>query len=389
MSGLALEEPRALADPVRIRSAERPSFVEHHLTVGAPSGPDRGSLAEALDALAAAVAAKGIAPFQEKLYGSREARREILDVRARACERHGLDAATPITFVEVEPFGESPLAGAQLWGVTPRRGTRVATLVGSAPGRVLEAPGFRLAHLAQVVGSDVQGRLAGDGPSQADRMFSNAEAALAGRGLGYGQVVRTWIYAARLLDWYGDLNRVRLAHYTPFGFSARPGGRPFPASTGIQGRSGEAACFMDVLALEVETPGAVVSRPLLASSRQGESMGYGSSFSRGAVLAVEGRSTVLVSGTASIDRSGKTVHVGDREGQAVETLLCVGALLEEAGGDLSRIAASTLFCKDRESLEAWQRVTRLLGVPDFPCVPVLADVCRHDLLLELEAIALV
>jgi enamine deaminase RidA (YjgF/YER057c/UK114 family) len=220
-------------------------------------------------------------------------------------------------------------------------------------------------------------------------MFANAEAALAAAGLSYGHVVRTWLYLARLLEWYRELNRVRSAHYAPVGFGTGPGSRPFPASTGIQGRSGAAECFMDLLALESTVPGAATARPLLRSARQGESIAYGSAFSRGMTLAIEGRRTVHVSGTASIDAGGRTVHVDDREGQALETLLCVGSLLEEAGGGLGSIVSSTLFCKDREALEAFRRVTRLLRVPAFPVVPVLADVCRPDLLVELEAVAVV
>jgi len=38
-------------------------------------------------------------------------------------------------------------------------------------------------------------------------------------------------------------------------------------------------------------------------------------------------------------------------------------------------------------LGAWTRVSRLLRIPAFPKVCVLADVCRHDLLVEMEAVA--
>ncbi len=71
------------------------------------------------------------------------------------------------------------------------------------------------------------------------------------------------------------------------------------------------------------------------------------------------------------------------------TLMAVGALLEEHGATLADIATSVLFCKTLEAADAWARVTSLMSVPDFPVIPVVGDVCRPELLLELEATALV
>jgi enamine deaminase RidA (YjgF/YER057c/UK114 family) len=390
MAGLALPRDPQLSSAVTVRSSERSAFTEYHLTgtvSDEPGGVD--PVGAVLDSVADAVAELGIEPIQEKLYGLAAAREEVLEKRRAAFERHGLDASLPVTFVEGPPLGGAELAGVQLWGIAPRAGARVRTIDGAVPGRSIEGPGFRMVYLPSVYGADAEGTLTEGGPAQADRMFANARAALASCGLSYSQVVRTWIYLPRLLDWYGELNRVRTRHYAPEKFGVGPGDRPFPASTGIQGGSGTAECFMDVLALEATAPHAVEARPLLWSARQGQSFSYGSAFSRGMSLAIGGRRTVHVSGTASIDGAGRTVHVGDREGQVLETLLCVAALLEEVGGGLANITMSTLFCKDRETLEAFRRVTRLLRVPAFPVVPVLADVCRPDLLVELEAVAVV
>jgi enamine deaminase RidA (YjgF/YER057c/UK114 family) len=106
-------------------------------------------------------------------------------------------------------------------------------------------------------------------------------------------------------------------------------------------------------------------------------------------LEIEGRRTVFVSGTASINSAGASTHVGDAESQSLETLMCIAAILEEQGGALKDITSATLFCKNREAWEAWERVTRLLGIAALPKVCVQADVCRHDLLVEMEAIAVI
>jgi enamine deaminase RidA (YjgF/YER057c/UK114 family) len=106
-------------------------------------------------------------------------------------------------------------------------------------------------------------------------------------------------------------------------------------------------------------------------------------------VSIEGRKTIFVSGTASIDREGRSIHREDYEGQAIETLLNMAALLGEQGGRLRDIALATLFYKDDEMLAAYQDVSHLLGLEDLPIIPVRADVCRRELLVEIEAVALV
>jgi enamine deaminase RidA (YjgF/YER057c/UK114 family) len=102
---------------------------------------------------------------------------------------------------------------------------------------------------------------------------------------------------------------------------------------------------------------------------------------------IEGKRTVYISGTASINSAGESVHVGDAEMQSLETLMCIAAILAEQGASLQDVTSATLYCKDRNAWDAWNRVTRLLQIPTFPKICVLADVCRHDLLVEMEVVA--
>jgi enamine deaminase RidA (YjgF/YER057c/UK114 family) len=227
------------------------------------------------------------------------------------------------------------------------------------------------------------------GPTaQAQQMFTNVGLGLQANGMAYPDVVRTWIYVSRLLEWYGELNRVRTAHYTQAGLGV-PGGPAYPASTGIQGRRADEECLVDVLALQSDGPEAIVAEPIRCSPRQDQSFNYGSAFSRGMVFHIEGKKTVHISGTASINTAGESTHFGDAECQSLETLMSIAAILEAQGGSLRDITSATLFCKDRAAWEAWNRVTRLLQVPDFPKVCMLADVCRDNLLVELESVAVI
>jgi len=375
---------------VEIRRTERDTFTEYHLT-GTVTGPcDAREAAQALlDLVAEEVAEHGVQPVQEKLYGLSGLRAEVLRVRADAYRRHELDIHVPVTWIQGVPLGGCDFVGIQVWGIAPRGGWTCVTSVGddrTGRGRLWTGRGFRMLHLPFVRGTRADGSLPTDAAEQAELLFRNASAALRAQRFDYGQVKRTWIYVRRLLEWYDDLNRVRTAFYRTEGLEIG-GGHAFPASTGIQCCCADEEIMMDVLAFDTDGPAMASATPITTSARQHQSFKYGSAFSRGMVFEIEGRKTVHISGTASINPAGASIHVGDAEMQSLETLMCIAAILEEQGGSLENITSATLFCKDRAAYEAWQRVSRLLRVPAIPKISVLADVCRHDLLVEMEAVA--
>lgn len=349
-------------------SRSRDGFREFFLTAATEEPVDVAWALGAYEAIAAAVVEQGIQPIAEKIYGTIRGRDRVLANRRAVLRDHDLADTVPVTFVEgCHPAG-GEIAGIQVWGIAARGDRhRVRTVPG---GRLWQAPGFRLLHLAGV--SDP----GGDGFSrEAKGMFAGAAAAAAEQDFDYGQTVRTWIYVDRLLECYDELNRVRTEFYRHFSFR-------YPASTGIQGRGVRGSCLMDVLLVD-----GLPTRLLDHSPRQGPAFGYGSAFSRAVAIDHRGGRTVHVSGTASIDVDGTSLHPGDPEAQFLETLLNVAAVLQACDLSLSDIVQATLFCKDTTTYQACLRAGSLLNLRRFPTVHVLADVCRPDLLVEMEAIA--
>lgn len=377
---------------LEIRPSQRETFTEYHVTASLDTPTEAGPAAlQVFSALAAALATHRIQPIQEKLYGLCRGRDEVMRTRDALYRAHGLDRTMPATWIEGTPLHGGEFTGVQIWGVAPHGGGPCVQTVENpvtGRGRLWTGEGFRMLHLPGVSGTQRDGRLAPTRVEQAAQMFTNVGAGLAAHGLQYPQVVRTWIYMARLLEWYGDMNRVRTAHYRTHGLGVE-GGPAFPASTGIMGRSGTEECIMDVLALDNVRPGSVTATAINRSAKQHSSFNYGSSFSRGMALEIEGRRTIHISGTASINTAGLSTHRGDPEHQCIDTLLSIAAILAEQGGGLENIVSATLFCKDPASWEAWERTTRLLGVPFIPKICVIADVCRDDLLVEMEAVAVI
>lgn len=358
------------------REVERGGWTEVFLTY-LPRSPLQGAepIADACEAMGARARELGIEVLQEKLLGQGTGAREL-----------GFEVAQPASGDEGRPHLADALSGIQLVGARSQAST-VRTLAAREAGgaRVLETPTHRRIYLSSVSGHDPE--VPREPAAQAERMFRGAQGLLQDAGSDYLDVVRTWIYLPRLLDWYPEFNRARDVCYRDFGIFRCEDGRSIPASTGIQGhRRDGAACFMDALALSLSAQqrrGVTAAR----TSRQNEATEYGSSFSRGMTLAFDGPATCYVSGTASIDRAGTSIHVGDPQGQVVETYLNVAALLEAEGMGLGDICQATAYCKDAEILSVWGDTVRLLGLSGLPVVPALADVCRPELLFELEAVA--
>ena len=372
---------------LEIRESERESYSDYFITATVERTVPAGAAAEELfSQVASTLVQRRIQPFQEKLYGFSRAQASVLNRRDTIYRQRGLDRTMPVTWIQGAPLMGCDFAGLQIWGIAPRDGEPCVTTVENpvtGRGRLWTGSGFRMLHLP-----GISGQPGGDRVSQATQMFTNVGLGVQAHGMTYTNVLRTWIYVAHLLDWYGDLNSVRTAIYRKAGLGEE-GGPAFPASTGIMGHSGDEECLMDVLALDADDSAAARATPICRSPRQDSSFNYGSAFSRGMALEIEGRRTVFISGTASINSAGASTHQGDAELQTLETLMSIGAILEEQGGGLQNITSATVFCKDREAWEAWERVTRLLGIPALPKVCVLADVCRRDLLVEMEAVAVI
>ena len=218
--------------------------------------------------------------------------------------------------------------------------------------------------------------------SRADQTRSAFEilnAALNAAGFQFIDTVRTWIYLDRLLEWYDDFNAVRTAFFEETGIFDSM----VPASTGI-GAANQfgSAIMMDVLAVKPKNDRLKIQA--VDSPLQNPALDYKSSFSRAVEMAYSTHKNLLISGTASIDSDGASVHLDDPEKQIRLTLDVVHAILESRGmgwGDLFRGIA---YFKDMAYKPLYEKVALELGIPHFPLAISHADVCRHDLLFEIE-----
>jgi enamine deaminase RidA (YjgF/YER057c/UK114 family) len=230
---------------------------------------------------------------------------------------------------------------------------------------------------------------AGDATVQARAAFEAGEDLLRQAGMDLTCVARTWLFMDDILAWYGDFNRMRNDLFIARGLLRRrdeSGGDTsrVPASTGIgvtPARAGRVS--LEMFATTGGIDGGV--KRYSAAGKQRSAYEYGSAFARASESHTPAGRTVFVSGTAAIDESGATCYVGDAKGQIRMTLECVLAVLRSAACGPADVVQAIAYCKTPEVAKAfaagWQQELA------WPWVVVIGDVCRDDLLFEVEVTA--
>jgi enamine deaminase RidA (YjgF/YER057c/UK114 family) len=350
---------------------------EVFVTLGCgPSEDGAPKLRQVFSELGEVLSGAGARLLQERVFGPAEALRRAARARREAYGELA-DGVEPAWILTPAPR-RGGLAGVQIHAIAGPGRIRPLSLDGRLCGRMHEGARGRY-----ITASALKGRAGLSPAAQAGQMFEKAKALLGSLGAHFCSVVRTWVWLGRILDWYDPFNKVRRDFYSREGLlNCRPSRIYLPASTGVGLRpAGGQICALDfVAALDESRP----RRVFRTSGRQGFPLDYGSAFSR-AVRAYGPTGKVLfVSGTAAIDPRGRTVCVGKAKAQIAETLNNVRAVLHDGGCSESDIVQAIAYCKTREVEDVFRRDW---GRLPWPCLILRGDVCRPELLFELEATA--
>ncbi|MGA2569668.1 MAG: Rid family hydrolase [Terracidiphilus sp.] len=119
-----------------------------------------------------------------------------------------------------------------------------------------------------------------------------------------------------------------------------------------------------------------------------------SSFSRGMRIDLNGLTILLISGTASIDENGVSVHIGDLRAQVRRTFANITGLLTSEGCTWHDVVRTSCYLRDIErDYEAFNEERTAFyqeqGLDPLPAsTGIQAILCRPELLIEIEAIVL-
>jgi 2-iminobutanoate/2-iminopropanoate deaminase len=119
-----------------------------------------------------------------------------------------------------------------------------------------------------------------------------------------------------------------------------------------------------------------------------------SSFSRGMRIDLGELTILLISGTASIDEHGNSVHIGDLRAQTRRTFHNIAGLLAAEGATWHDVVRTTCYlCDIDRDYEAFNDERTAfyteLGLDPLPAsTGIQVKLCRPELLIEIEAIAM-
>lgn len=197
-------------------------------------------------------------------------------------------------------------------------------------------------------------------------------------------IARTWLFMRDISNDYEELNKAREQFFAKWHTAAN---HFLPASTGIQNR----IAGNEILAFEFcAFSGNNVSVKQIQSPLQNEPIAYGKLFSRAVIVEFPQSKLLYISGTASIDKTGTSVYVGDFKSQMEFTLEIISAILKQSQCDYSAIVQAMIYLKRVEDMDQCLHIIDQAGFPrDRALFQVGIDVCRDDLLCEIEATAVI
>jgi len=312
----------------------------------------------------------------------------VLDIRTRVLADLGQSACAPLpAFIQQAPIDQGASFELSAWAVVPRHrdawSVRDVRAVTSCTCEGCARSGARLVRLGDQVSlhtTNVYG-VGGDAFEQALDMFFAAERLLQQCGMGFRDVARAWIHLRDIDRDYDALNKARREFFRQRGIEQRP------ASTGVQGIPFPDAHDFSLSLQAVQSPGAL-DVTLMSTPTLNEAWDYGADFSRGLRLTEVNKVKLYISGTASIDEAGRTVHVGDFEAQVDRMLDNIESLLAQQGAGFENLVSGITYLKNPGDAPVLRSMCRERGFGNFPCALVEAALCRPELLCETEAVAM-
>jgi chorismate lyase/3-hydroxybenzoate synthase len=317
-------------------------------------------------------------------------------LRLRAASLIEIGAAVPEQALCVVGYGETAMANDPRCVSVPLRllhGDHAGEIWDSAtPVRHGLEDGIRFAENGEVLmlqlalPEDVQS----DPEAAAEQLYARLQAFTAAHG--YPHLLRVWNYLARINQGEGDAERYRqfcVGRYRALAAQQSDFEIHLPAASAIGSRRGGLhvhAFATRVLGLQVENPRQV------SAFRYPRSYGSRSpSFSRATLVPWADGAQLLVSGTASIIGHA-TAHAGDVIAQLGQThanleLLrshAASTLLKGTDAQALRPELYTVYLRHEDDLP---KVLPMLAerFGDAPCKVLAGDICRRELLIEVEA----
>jgi enamine deaminase RidA (YjgF/YER057c/UK114 family) len=265
---------------------------------------------------------------------------------------------------------------------------------------VIEYQGFKTVHCAGLMGN------VGDTITEAsERAFKMAVTILNAEGLSIKNIIRQWNYIENIAfiedlkdapQNYQDFNDIRARYYDQVQFD-----QGYPAATGIGQDTGGviigliALSESDIISIKpLGNPGQIDAHKYSELVLEGSSNRKCTpKFERAKLVTIGSQNYIYISGTASI-LGEKTEHKGDVEKQTLTTIENIKRLFSRENQDtlgldfdVAKIQFSHLrvYVKFKKDIPAVQKVCDA-ELNYKSSLFLKSDVCREDLLVEIEGV---
>ncbi|MBU0715533.1 MAG: hypothetical protein KJ964_09285 [Verrucomicrobia bacterium] len=278
------------------------------------------------------------------------------------------------TWLQGDTCRETEISSMQAWAMSGTRPQSIK-IKGRETGFVYEDEYARYCRLSGVYPENLNASR----PAQAREVFKIMKSTLEEQGFGFTDTVRTWFALNRLLEWYKEFNRVRTTFFEENDVFVKM----VPASTGV-GPANQfgAALICDLLAVQPKTSQLKIQS--VPSPMQRSALNYRSSFSRAVELAFPTHRSLLVSGTASIAKDGQSAHAGNPERQIDLTMHVVEAILRSRKMEWKDLFRGIAYFKNMDDRIFFDKYCANHAIPAFSLAVAHLDLCRKDLLFEIE-----
>ncbi len=350
-----------------LTTVRRQHLHEFHLTFRPLPGERINAM---LARLGATLRKNQATPVKQDFFGALSAHKSTL----RALKQQFGKIDWPVTWVEGADCADGKIAGTHLLAI---RGAKVEPIClgRRRVGSIYDDGSARHCFLGDLSSSDFSQPPA----VQTRQAYANMETALQAAGMQFTDVVRTWFFLDNILGWYGAFNQVRSE------FLRRKGvfNNLVPASTGVGARNPAGAALV-AGAWAVQPVNGTVVASEVNSPLQCPAPTYGSSFSRAVELSTPEHRHLLISGTASIEPGGRSLHAGDVAKQIDLTMKVVQGILASRGMSFLDVSRVTTYFKHTKDAPAFVDWCAKNSAAFFPAVTTRSDICRDELLFEVE-----
>ncbi|SFS07493.1 Rid family hydrolase [Anaeromicropila populeti] len=325
-----------------------------------------------------------ISVIYENYYGDIEILTTYKEKRKNILEEQSLKDF-PVLYLQGSSCKQHQLAGISLMGVIKKdlfcNYIKVEYIENQnvKVGTVIKYEKTEELYLMSIVG-DEDCRKRKSFKEEMDSLYKNMVYLIEQHGFSQRDIYRTYFYLKDLLIDYAEFNNSREKYFRE-NFKEITW---YPASTCIMGNSiYHDRAVSNIWAIKSENMDIV---EVMHSGRQCEALDYKKLFSRG-VLLTNMNKRCYISGTASIGETGDTLFIDDYKKQIDQTFECVQNLLRSKEMDFDKIVSCHAYLKKKEFESYFIEKMEIVSAQFFPVVCVIADVCRDDLLFEMDIVA--